>query len=308
MKKTLSAVFISAISLSPACAADSTRINTFLKDLSGKLDLSKACVSIIDLRNPASPERGGWRDTEVQPAASVIKINVLAAVYNAVSGGVAFDSKITITKNNWTGTWDPNVDGIHDPNPPISVGETWTLAKLTEVMIRRSDNVATNTLMDFLDRKKVTAFVQSAGLTSTYVRHKLSSDITVNDPEATGYNQMPAHDAATLLMLVAKKKLVSPEASDAMYEMLSGQLDRELIAAALPQDASYAGKTGELDEARNDAAIVRAPGREYVLVVYTQLPGPQGKPLIQTIAKAVDEFIKNSGPANLNPAVQLGFR
>lgn len=296
MKKTLSAVFISAIGLSPACAADSAGMNAFLKDLSGKLDLSTACISIIDLSNPSSPERGGWRDAEVQPAASVIKLNLLAGVYNAVSGGVSLNSKITITTNNWTGTWDPNADGIPDSDPPILVGETWTLAKLTEVMIRRSDNVAANTLIDFLDRKKVTVFVQSAGLTSTYVRHKLSSDITVRDPEATGYNQMPAHDAATLLMMVAGRKLVSPEASDAMYATLSGQLDRELIAAALPQEASYAGKTGELDAARNDAAIVKAPGREYVLVVYTQLPGPQGKPLIQAIAKAVDEFIKNSGP------------
>lgn len=281
---------VTAACSSPAAAG---QLDAFLNDLSGKVDLSKACVSIVDLRDPAAPARAGWRDTEIKPAASVIKLNLLAGAYNAVNGGVPFGSKIKITQNNWTGTWDPNYDGIPDPNPAIKLGETWTLEKLTEVMVRRSDNVATNTLIDFLDRKKVTDFVQGLGLTATNVRHKLSSGSEVADPDNTGYNSMPAHDAATLLMLIAQGKVVSPEASAAMYATLSGQLERDLIAAALPADAAYAGKTGELELARNDAAIVRAPGREYVLVVYTQLPNLQGKPVIQAVARAVDEYMRN---------------
>lgn len=291
-KKILPAALALLLTALPAGAASSQRIEAFLKDLSYRLDLTQACVSIVDLRG-AQPQRGGWRDTEIKPVASVIKLNLMAGAYHAVGSGGTFDTGIRIIRDNWTGTWNPEEEGIDDPNPPIQLGETWTLGKLTEVMIRRSDNVATNTLIDFLDRKKVTDFVRSAGLTSTYVRHKLSSGIDVNDPEATGYNQMPARDAATLLMLVAQGKLVSPEASGAMYSTLAGQLDRELIAAALPPDAVYAGKTGELSSARNDAAIVRAPGREYVLVVFTQLPGPQAKPLIRAIARETDDFMRD---------------
>lgn len=269
------------------------RLDAFLKDLSGKLDLSQACVSIADLRG-AEPLRAGWRDAEIRPAASVIKLCLLAAAWRAAAGGLPFSSEIKIDAKNLTGTWDPEYDGIKDPNPPVKAGDTWTLGKLTEVMITRSDNVATNTLIDFLGRRNVTDFVQSVGLGSTHVRHKLSSGTDVDDPEATGYNQMPARDAAALLTLIARKELVSPAASEGMYALLRAQLNRELIAQALPPDAAYAGKTGELAAARNDAAIVKAPGREYVLVVYTQLPGPQGKPLIQAVTRAVDEYFKNS--------------
>jgi beta-lactamase class A len=290
MKKTLTAALAAVLFSGPACAADSDGINAFLKDLAVKLDLSKACVSIVDLRGPA-PRRGGWRDTEIKPVASVIKLNLMAGAYAAAAEGVSFGSEIIIKQDNWTGTWDPDYDGIPDPNPPLKVGSTWTLEKLVEVMIRRSDNVATNTLIDFLDRKKVTDFVQGAGLAATHVRHKLSSGNNVADPAATGFNQMPARDAATLLALVAQGKLVSPAASAAMYATLAGQLDRELIAEALPPGAVYAGKTGELSAARNDAAIIRAPGLDYVLVVYTQLPGPQGKPLIRAITAAVHDFL-----------------
>jgi beta-lactamase class A len=294
MIRNLAAAILSGTVLAaPARAAESEQLNAFLKDLAGKLDLSKAGVAVIDLRGP-EPLRGGWRDAEIRPTASVIKLNLLAGAYKAAASGVPMDSPIKIPQNNWTGTWDPDEDGIADPNPPIKPGETWTLGKLAEVMVRRSDNVATNTLMDFLDRKKVTEFVQSMGLSSTFVRHKLSSGTDVSDPDATGYNQMPPRDAATLLGLIARKELVSPAASEAMYATLSGQLDRELIAAALPADAAYAGKTGELSAARNDAAIVRAPGREYVLVVYVQLPGGQAKPVIKDVARAVDDFFRNA--------------
>lgn len=293
MNKILAALAVSSLLPAQGFAAESEKLNAFLKELSGKMDLSKACVSIVDLRGE-EPRRGGWKDTEIKPTASVIKLNLMAGAWKAADNGVPFSSEIKISKNNWTGTWDPEYDGIHDPNPPIKLGETWTLEKLTEVMIRRSDNVATNTLIDFLGRKNVTDFVQSVGLANTHVRHKLSSGNDVDDPDATGYNQMPARDAATLLMLVAQRKLVSPEASDEMYKLLSGQLDRELIAEALPADATYAGKTGELSAARNDAGIVKAPGREYVLVVYTQLPGKQGRPVIQAVTRAVDEYLKNN--------------
>lgn len=289
--KGISALAIAAACAVPAAAATDAELNAFLKDLSGKMDLSKACISIVDLRDPAAPARGGWRDNEIKPAASVIKINLLASAYKAAADGTSMDTKIKITRNNWTGTWNPEEDGIDDPNPPIKLGETWTLGKLVEVMVRRSDNVATNTLMDFLDRKKVTEFSQSIGMTNTYVRHKLSSGTDVDDPDATGYNQMPARDAATLLMQVAQGTLISPEASQAMYDTLSGQLDRELIGEGIGKDATYAGKTGEISAARNDAAIVRGPGREYVLVVYMQLPGGQAKPIIQKIASAVDAFL-----------------
>lgn len=264
------------------------QLETFLRNLSVELDLSKACVSVVDLRDPAASPRAGWRDAEIQPAASVIKLGLLAAAHNAAAEGVPFSTEIKIGEKNMTGTWDPGQYGIKDPNPPLKAGETWTLGRLAEVMITRSDNVAANTLMDLLDRKKVTAFLQAAGLSATYVRHKLSSGAGVDDPDATGLNQMPARDAAALLALIARGKLVSREACAAMHATLAGQLNRGLIAAALPAEAAYAGKTGALSAARNDAAIVRAPGREYALAVYAQLPAAEAVPLIHAVTRAVD--------------------
>lgn len=271
----------------PAQAATQAELDEFVAGLGSRVDLSRVHLSIVDLKDPARPVRAGWRDRDYAKAASIIKLALLAGAYQAAQeNGLSFDRKVVIDKRNWTGTWAPP----GDPDPPLQVGAAWTVGKLVEVMVRRSDNVATNTLIDVLRRERVTRFVQSLGCPDTLVRHKLSSGNTVDDPEATGGNLMLPRDAATLLMRIARQDLLGAEPSRRMLATLRGQLDRDLIAAGIGPDAEYAGKTGELSDARNDAAIVKGPDRHYVLVVYASLPDGPAQPLIRRIAREVDGF------------------
>ena len=269
-------------------AMTDTDLKAFLNGLPARIDMSQAHVSVIDMRDPENPVRAGFRDTDIVPAASIIKLTLISGAYRAVcEDGVSFGKEITIKKENYTGTWTPG----NDPYPQLRPCAVWKLKDLVEVMIRRSDNVATNTLIDELRRERVTEFMHGAGCAKTFLRHKLSSGTDVSDPVATGYNAMPAYDAATTLYLIASGKMVNKEASAAMYETLSHQMDRDLIAAALPPGVIYAGKTGELSAARNDAAIVSGPGRSYVLVIYTSLPDAKAKPVIRAITREVDTFL-----------------
>jgi len=263
-------------------------INDFLKKLSTTMDLSKAHISVVDVSDPNNIVRGGWHDNEFVPAASVIKIAVLASAYHAVKNGrISLDSKVTISSKNNTGT----LSFSGDPYPPMRPGQTWTIRDIINVMIRRSDNVATNTMIDILGRSNMCNFLHGIGCPNAYVRHKLSSGNTVVDPNDSGRNQLYPYDAATLLSFIARETLFSPAASKEMYDILSHQLDRELIAAALPKGVSYAGKTGVISNERNDAAIITGPNRHYVLVVYVSLPAGQARPIIRQIAAKVDAFM-----------------
>ncbi len=298
MKKINHAALFICLSLTLGMASSGSaltgeEINSFFQELSGKVDMTKANVSLIDLTDPDNPARGGYMDHNIVPVASVIKLTLLAGVYRAArEDGLSFDRVITINKANYTGTWFPD----NDPYPAMKPGQQWKVRDIIEVMIRRSDNIATNTLIDLLNRNVVNDFMKKLGLENTGIRHKLSSEIDVQDPEATGWNSMPPYDAATILGLIASEKMVSADASKAMYATLSGQMDTELIKEALPPEASYAGKTGELAAARNDAAIIKAPGRTYILVIFVRLPNPTAKPIIHSITKEVDAFIKAHHP------------
>ena len=288
LKKLTALLALLLISAADLPALTDTEMKSFLDGLPAKTDMSQAHVSLIDMRDPGNPVRAGYRDTEIVPTASIIKLTLISGAYRAVyEDGLSFNKEITIRKENYTGTWTPG----NDPYPQLRPGAVWKLKDLVEVMIRRSDNVATNTLIDELRRERVTEFMHGAGCAKTFLRHKLSSGTDVSDPDATGYNAMPAYDAATTLYLIASGKMVNKEASAAMYETLSHQMDRDLIAAALPPGVIYAGKTGELSAARNDAAIVSGPGRSYVLVIYTSLPDAKAKPVIRAITREVDTFL-----------------
>ncbi|MCX5785881.1 MAG: class A beta-lactamase-related serine hydrolase [Elusimicrobia bacterium] len=298
MKRIRSLVLFTCVSLSLSMAASASaltgeEIDSFLKKLAVKVDMTKANVSLVDLTDQADPVRGGYFDRDIVPVASVIKLTLLAGAYRAAKeDGLSFDQLITINKKNYTGTWFPD----NDPYPSMKPGQQWKVRDVVEVMVRRSDNIATNTLIDLLNRNVVNDFMKKLGLENTGIRHKLSSGADVQDPEATGWNSMPPYDAATILSLIASEKLVSANASKVMYATLSGQMDTELIKEALPAEASYAGKTGELSAARNDAAIIKAPGRTYILVIFVRLPNSGAKPIIHAITKEVDAFIKAHHP------------
>jgi beta-lactamase class A len=274
----------------PDSARTAKQIDDFLNDLSKKTDLSAFHISIVDLRDAAKAGRAGWHDTEIVPAASVIKLAVLAYAYHAAqTGALDWSQTVLIDPKNVVATWGPTPD----PYPAIAAGARWSVRDLVKVMVRRSDNCATDTLIDLFGREKITAFAHEIGCAQTLLRHKLNDD---NDPQATGLNQMPPHDAAVLLEAVARRNLVSPQASQDMLETLGEQMDRYLIAQILPPGAVYAGKTGQLSHNRNDAAIVRGPGRSYVLVIYTSLTDNDDSTSpaadqIRAAAKALDAFL-----------------
>ena len=240
--------------------ATSAQISDFLQALSKKMDLSQSHISVIDLRDPAAPGRGGWHDADIVPAASIIKLAMLAQAHHAVAEGTqSWDKSIPISAKNMTGTWAPP----NDPYPAITAGSRWSLRDLVEVMIHRSDNVATDTLIDLLGRQNATDFAHQNGFLQTFVRHKLSAGTDVPDPEATGYNQMPPHDAALLLEAVAMGKWSRPRPPAPCSR--PGRPDGPGLSPRCCRPGPSTRARPDSSPNRNDAAIVRGPGRLYVL-------------------------------------------
>ncbi len=254
-----------------------------------------ARISVVDLSGD-KPVRAGLRDQAPAPAASVIKLALLAHAFELEAQGLlSLAQTISISACNVTGTM--SFPPVTDPerlinNKPVMPNEHWRVSDLMQVMVQRSDNPAANTMIDLLDREDTTAFVRSLGAAGTRVARKLkggASDRLCDD--GVGLNAMPPADAATLLSLIAQRELVSPEASEAMLKLLRGQLDRGLIGEAVERrGATYYGKTGATSSSRNDAAFVEGPGRRYVLVVYLHPRPPRPEAVMRRIAQAVDEF------------------
>jgi beta-lactamase class A len=194
--------------------------------------------------------------------ASMIKTPLAAATAAAVEAGTtSWDAAVLVEDANMT---------FNDAPSPLEPGYSATVVELVELMIMRSDNVATNVLFDHLGRDAATAAVSALGLRETAFRRKLSGKLPlIDDPGATGRNSHPAREAADLLERIARGTM---PAAPLLHRFLRGQIWNTKLSAGLEPGDRFAHKTGDTDDSSHDGGILElAGGGRYVIAVYTEL-------------------------------------
>lgn len=232
-------------------------------------------------------------------AASTMKLPVMIEYFRGIDNG-----RITRDQDLLLGTefrsivdgspysLDAGVDS--DSSVFARVGQRVPLRWLVERMIVRSSNLATNTMIEVLDAKKVDATARSLGTTGMKVLRG------VEDGKAFQQglnNQTSAHDLAALLVAIETGTAASKESCREMIDILARQEFNTEIPAGLPPGTRVAHKTGWITGVTHDAAIVYPPGRKpYVLVVLTKgIPNrPVAQRLIADISRLVWDAVGSS--------------
>lgn len=206
-------------------------------------------VAVMDLNSKASCY---IRGDQVMQSASVIKLYIMAAVYERILY--------------------PEVSGY----PAVSAGESYEreLQSLLNDMITVSDNEAANELVrrlgdgDFsTGAEVVNNFCREHEFTGTH----MGRPFLAQNPEDDNYTS--AADCSRLLEEIYNGDLVSVDASYQMLTLLKGQTRTGKIPAGLPYDVETANKTGEmtaeygLGTIENDVAMVFNGKKPYVLCV-----------------------------------------
>jgi beta-lactamase class A len=183
-------------------------------------------------------------------------------VASAVAAGrIRWDDPVVVAPANLT---------VNDAPSPLEPGYTATVVELVELMLARSDNVATNVLIDLLGREAATIRAQALGLRETAFRRKLTGKLPlIDDPGATGRNSHPAREAADLFERIARGTVPS---ATLLHRFLRGQVWNTKLSAGLEAGDRFAHKTGDTDDTSHDGGILElAGGGRYVLVVYSEL-------------------------------------
>ena len=254
-------------------------------------DLQRATVGVV------FAEVGGGAAFSINPdsvfhAASTMKVPVMIEYFRGIDAG-----RLTRDQDLLLGTTfrsivdgspyalDAGVDS--DSSVFARVGERVPLRWLVERMIVRSSNLATNTLIEVLDAKRVDATAKSLGATSMKVLRG------VEDGKAFQQglnNQTSARDLALLLDAIETGKAASKASCRAMIDILARQEFNDEIPAGLPSGTRVAHKTGWITGVTHDAAIVYPPGRTpYVLVVLTK--GIPDRPVAQKLIADVSRLV-----------------
>ena len=225
-------------------------------------------------------------------AASTMKVPVMIELFRrAAAGSFAMEQRLMLV-NQFASIADGSpyaLDSNSDSDTTLyhRIGERVAIDTLLRLMITRSSNFATNTLIELVGAANVNRTMRSLGAQRIQVRRG------VEDGKAFDRglnNTTTARDMAVILRSIETGAAGSPAATRAMREILLAQEFNDKIPAGVPAGVRVAHKTGEISSHSHDAAIVYPPGKQpYVLVVLTRgiTDGAKASKLISDISALV---------------------
>lgn len=285
--------------------------NSFLKDEIG--------IAIIDLQKEV-PEIFGYNlDTFIYPA-SVYKIFIAAEVLRLIeNGSLSLDQNVIIKSPN-----DVDIDARIFPGDTrklLSIGDEVSIDYLLDLMLTRSDNTASNTLIDLVGRESITENIiykhswHGSEVTRKFLDRK--KDAPYQDTKNT---LSCVQHLADFFYLVEKEKLISPFISKKLkeYMLRFNRLNKKFKGLYLSDiHISYYGKGGWLENNlyskplsalkafikkrwvivrwSNDAGVIQGQNSHYVIVVLSvhKTIFPNSYFNIKKLARVVHEYMES---------------
>jgi len=218
------------------------------------------------------------------PAASVIKMCVLIEVFNqAYQGLFGLDDAQEVGKD----TGGARGSGILKFfRLPVHL----SVYNLATLMIIISDNTASNACIDLVGFDAVDRTLQALGCRGTVLRRYFIG-AAVDDRSKD--NLMTTGDYGMLLEKLYHRRLISPQVSDGVLEIMKKQTLKSRIPLHLPEGTVIAHKTGTQPMTTHDSGIVYGPdGNDYVVSIgVTGVPArPRGSDWVADVSKLVWDY------------------
>jgi beta-lactamase class A len=255
-------------------------------------DLEDTRVVLMDVTEGRPSTVSGLRMMDPVYPASVIKLLMMVEAEHQIEQGLlARTARFTVTAEG--DTCDSLPSG--DTRPRLETGDSVAVDLLVELMITRSDNTATNTLVDHVGRQKATAFMNVLGLPTLQIHRKVFGCEPYTDSGWDGVhvNTMTALETAKLYQLILDggPGFLGPQARTRMQDVLADQRWRGGISATLPDDALYLTKTGNTSTTTHDTGIVLWHGRRYIVAAFQEATHAAGKPRFQALGAEIGKIM-----------------
>lgn len=188
-------------------------------------------------------------EDEVMPAASVIKLPLVMALYaDAAEGRMSLDEVVSV---------EPRIGGSGVLQGLVGV-ERMTLRDLAWLAIIVSDNTATNRLIESVGLARMRERLDEWGYRSTRLQ-RLLFDWAARDRGLE--NLMTARECAFMLRRIWDGAAAGDGVSADVLTLLESNFDKTRLGRYLPKGVTLAHKDGWGDDptyVENDAGIVRA--------------------------------------------------
>jgi beta-lactamase class A len=195
--------------------------------------------------------------------ASVIKLPILIHVALAVrEGALDWNEPLTLTDAE-------KVDGS-GVLKQLTAGLQMSLHDVCVLMTTVSDNTGTNMVIERVGTEAINGRMRALGLPITTCFRKAYAP----DTEASrvyGLGVTTANETLELLTRLAEGGIGDAALGKDLIKIMEGQHYRDGIPRQLPEEWTYAGKTGAIDAVRNDVGLITTPGGDrYALALFCQ--------------------------------------
>lgn len=220
----------------------------------------------VSVRNLRTGESLSIRGAETFPTASLIKVAVLVALLDEVrKGSIRLDDPLTMIARDRVGG-SGVLQHLHS-------GLGLTVEDAARLMIIISDNTATNLLLDKVPMRTVWAKMDSLGLPHTRIHSKTflrSTSVAMDSSVKYGLGVTTPDEMVRLFTRLHEGRAVSPAMDSLALGMLRQNEDWNKLVRWLPDGATAAHKSGDVDQSRNDCGILYGPDAPVALCVMTR--------------------------------------
>ncbi len=207
-----------------------------------------------------------YRADAVMPTASLIKLPLMVTVYQSVARG-ELDLQQPIVLRS-----EDKVPGSGILTDHFSDGATLPLRDYIRLMMRDSDNTATNIVIDQVGLAATAKSMESIGLTNTKLHSKVYRGDTSIFPERSkqfGIGSTTGNEMVTLLRMLYERTIGDEAATQQMLGHLASCDDRSKLARYLPAGTKLFHKTGAIGNCRTDAGVIETPTGPVAVCVLT---------------------------------------
>ncbi len=217
-------------------------------------------IYVHHLRTGAS---AAVRADEAFPTASMIKVPIMAAVFDRVARGeLAF------------------TDTAPAPRPVAKYPEGDLVAQLSDtahvevsrlltMMLTFSDNTASLWLQQIAGGgATINRWLEQSGFQTTRVNARTPGREAAFD--SLGWGQTTPREMARLATMIRQGRAVSPAASEEMYRTMTRSYWTGEALSQIPPTVQAASKQGAVDRSRSEVLVVNAPSGDYVFCAITK--------------------------------------
>ncbi len=235
------------------------KIEEAVKDLQGTYG--------VYVYNLTSRHSYGFNQEKVFPAASLIKLPLIIALYQeAEAGNIDLESEYVLkAEDKKTGA------GVIQYKPE---GTKYTYRELTQLMGRYSDNTAFDVVRQLLGDERIQATIDDLGMTKTSLEE----------------NKTSAANIGLFFRKFYAQSLLTRNHRDEIVDYLTKTAYEDRIPAGVPKDVKVAHKIGNETNSFSDAGIVFGSEPFILVIISKDALEKEALQVLPEITKIVWEF------------------